>query len=131
MDTHQPVAPPPPPLAWPEGGVTRVPFQVFSDPEIYAMEQQKIFRGPVWHYLCLEAEIPNKGDIRTTWVGDTPIIVTRDEDGQVHAMINRCAHKGALVCLKQLRPRHILVRLVAACTLSVKDGFTCCNILCG
>ena len=23
---------------WPEGGVTRVPFQVFSDPAIYAME---------------------------------------------------------------------------------------------
>ena len=36
---------------WPEGGVTRVPFQVFSDPEIYALEQRKIFRGPVWHYL--------------------------------------------------------------------------------
>ena len=87
-------------LQWPEGGVTRVPFQVFSDSAIYAMEQQKIFRGPVWHYLCLETEIAKEGDIRTTWVGETPVIVTRDENGQVHAMVNRCAHKGALVCLK-------------------------------
>lgn len=85
---------------WPEGGVTRVPFQVFSDPEIYALEQQKIFRGPVWHYLCLETEVAKSGDIRTTWLGETPIIVTRDEHGAIHAMINRCAHKGALVCLK-------------------------------
>lgn len=88
------------PLAWPAEGVTRVPYQVFSDPDIYALEQEKIFRGPVWHYLCLEAEIPDRGDIRTTWIGDTPIIVTRDEEGRIHAMINRCAHKGALVCLK-------------------------------
>lgn len=90
----------PPGFRWPEGGVTRVPFQVFSDPAIYALEQEKIFRGPVWHYLCLEAEVAKAGDIKTTWLGDTPIIVTRDEHGAVHAMINRCAHKGALVCLK-------------------------------
>ena len=91
---------PPPGFSWPEGGVTRVPFQVFSDKEIYAMEQEKIFRGPVWHYLCMESEVRKRGDIKTTWLGDTPIIVTRDENGAVHAMINRCAHKGALVCLK-------------------------------
>ncbi|UHL62710.1 Rieske 2Fe-2S domain-containing protein [Paralcaligenes sp. KSB-10] len=92
-----------PPLedfAWPEEGVTRVPFRVFSDPAIYALEQEKIFRGPVWHYLCLETEVAHKGDIRTTWLGETPIIVTRDDNGEIHAMINRCAHKGALVCLK-------------------------------
>ena len=92
---------PPPGFSWPEGGVTRVPFQVFSDKEIYAMEQEKIFRGPVWHYLCMESEVLKRGDIKTTWLGDTPIIVTRDENGAVHAMINRCAHKGALVCLKE------------------------------
>ena len=92
---------PPPGFSWPEGGVTRVPFQVFSDKEIYALEQEKIFRGPVWHYLCMESEVRKRGDIKTTWLGDTPIIVTRDENGAVHAMINRCAHKGALVCLKE------------------------------
>ncbi|WP_151448457.1 aromatic ring-hydroxylating oxygenase subunit alpha [Lacisediminimonas profundi] len=88
-------------VSWPEEGVTRVPFQVFSDQEIYEAEQKKIFRGPIWNYLCLEVEIPNKGDVRTTWIGDTPIIVTRDETGKIHAMVNRCAHKGALVCLKE------------------------------
>jgi phenylpropionate dioxygenase-like ring-hydroxylating dioxygenase large terminal subunit len=92
---------PPPGFSWPEGGVTRVPFQVFSDQQIYAMEQEKIFRGPVWHFLCMENEVGKPGDIKTTWLGDTPIIVTRDENNAVHAMINRCAHKGALVCLKE------------------------------
>jgi anthranilate 1,2-dioxygenase large subunit len=46
-------------------------------------------------------EIPNPGDYRTTTVGETPIVVTRDRNGIIHAMVNRCAHKGALVCLKK------------------------------
>ncbi|MGH7112606.1 MAG: aromatic ring-hydroxylating oxygenase subunit alpha [Stellaceae bacterium] len=88
-------------LRWPAEGVTRVPFRVFADPELYAQEQQRIFRGPVWNFLCLEAEIPQPGDIRLAAIGETPIIVTRDEAGRVHAMVNRCAHRGALVCLKE------------------------------
>ena len=90
-----------PNLRWPEGGVSRVPYQVFADAEIYAREQERIFRGPVWNFLCLEIEVAQPGDIRLAAVGDTPVVVTRDEDGAVHAMVNRCAHRGALVCLKQ------------------------------
>jgi len=90
-----------PDLTWPEGGVTRVPYRVYSDHEIYAREQARIFRGPVWNFLCLALEIPNPGDFKTTFVGETPVIVTRDGDGGVNAMVNRCAHKGALVCHEQ------------------------------
>lgn len=96
------------PLAWPEGGVARVPFRVFSDPEIYALEQEKIFRGPVWVFLCMEADVAKAGDVRTAWAGETPVVVTRDHDGKLHAMVNRCAHKGALVCLKQRENRESL-----------------------
>ena len=89
------------PLDWPEGGATRVPYGVYSDPELYALEQQRIFRGPVWNFLCLELELPESGDYRTGFVGEIPVIVTRDENGDIHAMVNRCAHKGALVCHKE------------------------------
>jgi|APSaa5957512493_1039668.scaffolds.fasta_scaffold13466_2 phenylpropionate dioxygenase-like ring-hydroxylating dioxygenase large terminal subunit len=89
------------PLRWPEPGVTRIPYRVYSDPEIYALEQQRIFRGPVWNFLCLEIDIPNAGDYKTSTVGEIPVIATRDEDGDIHAMVNRCTHKGALVCLKE------------------------------
>jgi anthranilate 1,2-dioxygenase large subunit len=86
---------------WPDEGVTRAPYRLFSDPEIYALEQDRIFHGAVWSFLCLEVEIPNPGDYRTTTVGETPVVVTRDREGKIHAMVNRCAHKGALVCLKK------------------------------
>jgi len=89
------------PFTWPEKGLTRLPYRLYSDPEIYALEQRRIFRGPVWHFLCLELDIPEAGDFRTSFVGEIPVIVTRDTDGAVHAMVNRCAHKGALVCLKE------------------------------
>jgi anthranilate 1,2-dioxygenase large subunit len=89
------------PFIWPAAGVSRVPYRLFSDPEIYALEQAQIFRGAVWHFLCLEIDIPHTGDFKTTTVGDTPIVATRGKDGTVHAMVNRCAHKGALVCLKE------------------------------
>jgi len=89
------------PFVWPEGGISKVPYRLFSDPEIYALEQKRIFHGPVWNFLCLELDIKNPGDFKLSSVGETPVVVTRDKEGKVHAMVNRCAHKGALVCLKE------------------------------
>lgn len=83
---------------WPEG-LTRVPFWSYQDPEILRREQQRLFEGPVWNYVCLEAEIPDPGDWRATFVGEMPVVVARDTDGSLAAFENRCAHRGALICL--------------------------------
>src|SRR5690348_10397503 len=40
---------------WPAEGATRVPYWVYQDAEVYAEEQRRIFHGPTWNYLCLEA----------------------------------------------------------------------------
>jgi len=98
-------------LHWPAEGVTRVPYRVFADPEIYRLEQERIFRGPVWCYVALEAELPNPGDFKSTFIGDTPVVVSRDKDGSLHAFVNRCAHRGALVCreMKGNRASHVCV----------------------
>lgn len=85
---------------WPAEGLARVPYSVYQSQEVYADEQNAIFRGPNWSYLCLEAEVPNPGDFRTTYVGDAPVIVVRNADGDMYAFENRCAHRGALVCLE-------------------------------
>jgi anthranilate 1,2-dioxygenase large subunit/terephthalate 1,2-dioxygenase oxygenase component alpha subunit len=83
---------------WP-AGLTRVPFWAYKDPDVLALEQKRLFEGPVWNYLCLENEIPNAGDWRTTYVGEMPVVVARDHDGAIVAFENRCAHRGALICL--------------------------------
>jgi len=82
---------------WPALDYSRVPYRLYHDPEAYEREQERIFRGPTWHLLALAAEIPGNGDFRATHVGDTPVIVNRGADGLVHAFVNRCAHRGALV----------------------------------
>ena len=86
------------PLSW-IGDLTRVPFWVYRDGSLPKVEQERIFEGPVWNYLCLEGEIANPGDWRTTVVGRMPVVVARDNDGSIAAFENRCAHRGALICL--------------------------------
>ncbi len=90
------------PLRWPAGGETRAPYRLYADEAIYAQEQERIFRGPVWNFLGLNAELPRVGDFKATFVGDTPVVLTRDGDGALHCWVNRCAHRGALVC-RELR----------------------------
>jgi len=86
---------------WPAEGLTRVPYWVYSDRELYAEEQERIFRGNAWTFLCLEAELPKPNTFRAADLGDMPVVVTRDRDGVIHAFENRCAHRGSLLCLKE------------------------------
>jgi anthranilate 1,2-dioxygenase large subunit/terephthalate 1,2-dioxygenase oxygenase component alpha subunit len=85
--------------SWPTEGATRVPYWVYQDAEIYREEQRRIFQGPTWNYLCLEAELAEPGSFITTFVGEMPVVATRDMQGALHAFENRCAHRGALICM--------------------------------
>ena len=84
-------------LEWPAADFSRVPYDVFTDPQIYRQEMDRLFRGAVWNYLGMECEIPEWGDFQTTWIGETQIVVTRAKDGSVHAFENSCAHRGARI----------------------------------
>jgi anthranilate 1,2-dioxygenase large subunit/terephthalate 1,2-dioxygenase oxygenase component alpha subunit len=86
--------------AWPEA-LTRVPYWVYSDAALYAEEMERIFRGDTWSFLCMEAELPRPNTFRTSYLGDMSVVVTRDAEGRIHAFENRCAHRGALLCLKE------------------------------
>jgi anthranilate 1,2-dioxygenase large subunit/terephthalate 1,2-dioxygenase oxygenase component alpha subunit len=84
--------------AWPPG-LTRVPYWVYRDPDTLRDEQTRVFEGPNWNYLCLEADLPEVGSYRTAMVGAMPVVAARAEDGAIVAFENRCAHRGALICL--------------------------------
>src|SRR5262249_46452538 len=85
---------------WPREGIARVPYWIYQDENVYAREQENIYRGAAWNFLGLEAELHAPGDFKTTFVGDMPVVVTRDESGALNCFENRCAHRGALLCLK-------------------------------
>ena len=43
---------------WPNDAAGKVPFWVYSDPDVYAAELERIWYGPHWLFCALEAEIP-------------------------------------------------------------------------
>src|SRR6476659_293569 len=88
-------------VPWPSNGLSEIPFRLYTDPEQYRLEQERIFKGPTWSYLCLAAEIPEPGDWVATTIGEVAIIVARGPDGAINAFVNRCAHRGNLLCLTE------------------------------
>src|SRR5436309_3506874 len=88
-------------LSFPSNALSEVPFRVYTDPEQYRLEQERIFKGPTWSYLCLTAEIPEPGDWVATTIGEVAVIVARGPDGAINAFVNRCAHRGNLLCLTE------------------------------
>jgi anthranilate 1,2-dioxygenase large subunit len=86
-------------VVWPSNSLSEVPFRVYTDTEQYRLEQERIFKGPTWSYLCLASEIANPGDWVATTIGEVAVVVARDNDGAINAFVNRCAHRGSLLCL--------------------------------
>ena len=70
---------------------------VFIDPAIYQQELEQIF-ARCWLFLCHESSIPNPGDFFSTYMGEDPVLVTRDANGKVGAFLNVCRHRGNRVC---------------------------------
>jgi anthranilate 1,2-dioxygenase large subunit len=82
---------------WPRKDYSRVPSRLSHDPSIYQLELERIFGGTTWSFIGLEVEVPKPGDFRASYLGETPIIFNRDENGEIKGFVNRCAHRGAIV----------------------------------
>jgi salicylate 5-hydroxylase large subunit len=83
---------------WPGAGASRVPNWVYTDPDIFAREQERIFEGPSWLYVCLDVEIPNPGDFTRSRLGTREVVAVRGADGQVRVLLNSCAHRSMQFC---------------------------------
>jgi phenylpropionate dioxygenase-like ring-hydroxylating dioxygenase large terminal subunit len=75
----------------------RVHHSVYSDPDVFALEMARIF-GRAWLLVGHESQVPAPGDYFTTHMGHEPVIVCRHTDGAIRVLVNRCAHRGAMVC---------------------------------
>ena len=84
--------------AWPQEGWTRIPFWVYTDPELFEREMETFFYGRSWNYVALDCEVPEPGAYKRSWIGTRQVIVVRQKDGGVAVLENRCAHRGSRVC---------------------------------
>jgi len=53
--------------------------------------------GPTWVALAHESQLSGPNSFRATRLGLRPVIVTRGGHGEIHALLNRCTHRGATV----------------------------------
>ncbi|MEX5631793.1 aromatic ring-hydroxylating oxygenase subunit alpha [Parafrankia sp. FMc2] len=73
-------------------GVLELPTDIYSAAHHDEEMQALFYDQPM--VLCLSGALPEPGTYRTIEICGTPLLLTRDDDGRVHAMVNACRHRG-------------------------------------
>ena len=66
---------------------------IFADQAIYDEEMEKIF-GRAWVMVAHTSLIPKPNDFFLSYIGQDPVIVTRDAKDEIHVLLNMCRHRG-------------------------------------
>ena len=83
---------------WKHAGSSRVPARVYTDPDVYQRELERIFYGRHWSYVGLEVELAGPGSFKRTQIGERSVIMVKNKDGEINVLENRCAHRGMRFC---------------------------------
>jgi len=76
-----------------EQATGKIDRRIFSDQAVYDDEMERIF-GRAWLMIGHESLVPNPDDYFHTYMGEDPVILTRDGKGTLHALLNMCRHRG-------------------------------------
>ena len=63
-----------------------------------------------WIYLCRAESLAGPSCYRTFTIGSQPVLLLRDEAGQIRAFFNTCRHRGSVLCTEtegKLAAKHI------------------------
>ncbi len=97
-----------------------------------------VFRS--WIYAAHISELPNPGDYVQFEIGEDALIIVRDKNNDIHALMNVCRHRGARVCEEMKGNRKTFVcpyhgwvyntdgSLKAAREMEVLEGFDGSNL---
>ena len=80
----------------PESLISTLPGRFYTDPQVFALEQAKIFEA-MWFCAARVTDLPNPGSFRTVPVGTESLIISRSRRG-IRAFFNVCRHRGAKIC---------------------------------
>ena len=71
--------------------------KAYVDPELFELEMERIFER-CWVYIGHESQVKTPGDYYLARVGRQPMMMTRDHNGEIHVLYNRCPHRGTQIC---------------------------------
>ena len=80
------------------GHALSAPF--YCDEAFFARELQRVLLQH-WHCAGHHSQLPASGDFFTTEICGESLILVRDEQGEVHALLNVCRHRGSRVCTEE------------------------------
>ena len=83
------------------GGLRRNPMVTYTDPAQADREWNEWFRG-MPQMVGMSGDLPEPGSFLTDNDHGTPILATRDANGEFQAFVNACRHRGAIVKLHAL-----------------------------
>ena len=88
-----------------------LPRAFYTDPQIFERDLERML---LRHWFCAghASSLPAPGDFFLVDLGPESVILCRDRDGAIHALLNVCRHRGSRVC-------------VARSGSAVGGGFTC------
>ena len=73
-----------------------LPAAAYRDAAWLAAEKDRIWHGD-WVFAATEDALATPGDQVPVWIGDQPVLLVRNQAGQLAALSNLCAHRGTLL----------------------------------
>ncbi|OZC77218.1 hypothetical protein CH251_05345 [Rhodococcus sp. 06-462-5] len=74
-----------------------IPPALFGDADVHAAELRRVFARS-WLFLGLTDEVKEIGDYVLRRMGEDEVIMSRGADGEIHVLLNKCRHRGTIVC---------------------------------
>ncbi len=102
QDSHPPASAPPAAPVDPAGLArslrafgesTMLPRAAYVDPAVFAWEEKHFF-GSGWTCVGFSSQLAQPGDQRAEPAGAGGVLLTRDDEGVLHAFANTCRHRG-------------------------------------
>lgn len=78
-----------------------LPSTLYTDPAVARLEDDLIWK-PAWQEIGALADFREPGDFLTAKLGRFPVLVVRDEEGELRAFMNVCRHRGALLAAGEM-----------------------------
>jgi glycine betaine catabolism A len=75
------------------GESVMLPPAAYVDPAVFAWEQKHFF-GAGWTCVGFSSQLAQPGDQRAEPAGEGSVLLSRDDDGTLHAFANTCRHRG-------------------------------------